>query len=505
MRKRISLGWWLLLAVAGLTALRLVVAGRAELLPEEAYYWTYAQNPAWGYFDHPPMVAWIIGAGTHWFGDTEFGVRFVNILLSVGTCLALWVTARWWFGAAAAHAATLLWVLLPVSVGAGLIVTPDAGLLFFWAVTLLAVTAAVKTERGFWWIVAGVSFGGALLTKYYAALLAPSVLLFLMLSPAHRGWLRRAEPWVALAVALAVFSPVIVWNAQHDWASFRFQTNRTAGPAGHVLENVCTFWLTQAGMVTPLVLALFVAVAARGVRRGWMRGEADWGFVVSFGLPVFALFALASFKTAVRINWTAPAFLALSVGAAAWLAERLADTQPARARRWRVAAWATVGLCVVVIGIGHGVLVWSWPQLGGSMQIRQWRALAEEVTAARDRLAEETGQSPFVLGGDKYNLAAALGFYTGLPGECVNTFALGEQGLGYRYWTPLLTWEGRPAVVVMKSVGARDVAALRRRFDVVGTPVMVTVASRSSRPPVLWVVECRGYHAALRAPGEGAL
>src|SRR5207249_9824652 len=90
--------FWLVTAVVGLTGARLWLAGQTELLPEEAYYWTYAKHPALGYFDHPPMVAWIIAAGTWLLGDTERGVRLVNTLLWVGSCVTLFRTARQWFG-----------------------------------------------------------------------------------------------------------------------------------------------------------------------------------------------------------------------------------------------------------------------------------------------------------------------------------------------------------------------------------------------------------------------
>ena len=499
MLKRISLGWWAVLAVAGLTALRLVVADRIELLPEESYYWAYAQHPALGYFDHPPMIAWTIWLGTQLAGDTEFGVRIVNVLLSIGTCLALWGTARLWFDRRTAHGTVLLFALLPISVGTGLMVLPDGPLLFFWALTLLAVTAALKTERGVWWIMAGAAFGGAMLSKYYALLLAPSLFMFLVLSPAHRFWLRRAEPWVALALALAVFSPVIVWNAQHDWASFRFQSTRTVGQGNHTLKNVSEFWLVQAGMLTPLVLGLFAATVARGIKRGWMLGEDNWGFVVSFGLPLFALFALASFKTEVHINWTAPAFLSLSIGAAVWWLEGGQDPHLARARRWRLATQITVGLCVVVVGLGHSVLAAGWPRLLGSTRTGGWRRLAADVTAARDHLAVATRQAPFILGVDKYNLAAGLGFYTGQSRDCVNTFALGHPGLSYRYWTPLAEWEGRPALAVLRSATEGELAQLRQYFDEVGVPRAVTFASSSRRQPVLWLVDCRRYHVAPRS------
>src|SRR6266852_1674937 len=93
-------GLWLAVVcmVAFLTVLRFSLCGIVELLPEETYYWTYAQHPAFGYFDHSPMVAWIITIGTTLFGDTALGVRIVTFGLWVGSAGLLFLTGRMWFG-----------------------------------------------------------------------------------------------------------------------------------------------------------------------------------------------------------------------------------------------------------------------------------------------------------------------------------------------------------------------------------------------------------------------
>ena len=151
---------WLWITVAALTIARFWLAGRCELLPEEAYYWTYAQHPALGYFDHPPMVAGTVKAGTLLLGDTERGVRLVNMLLWVGSCLLLWLTARHWFDERVATWSAWIFVVLPIFVGVGFIVTPDGPLVFFWMLTLYALTRALQQPR--YWFLAGVAFGAAL-------------------------------------------------------------------------------------------------------------------------------------------------------------------------------------------------------------------------------------------------------------------------------------------------------------------------------------------------------
>jgi len=482
--------------VAGLTLLRLLLCGVIELIPEEAYYWTYAKHPALGYFDHPPMVAWFVTLGTLLFGDTAMGVRIMTFVLWVATAGLLFLTGRMWFGKRVALVATLMYTLLPVYIGTGLLVTPDAPLLFFWVATLYLISKALYTGRGGYWLLAGVTFGGALLSKYYALLLAPSLLWFLLLSPKHRHWLRRVEPWLALPIALAVFSPVIIWNSHHEWASFLFQSSRTAGAAKHAWRTVLLFWGFQLGVLTPPLFALFARAASRGVRRGWLQRDDNWNFAASFSLPLFFLFAAASFKTQIHINWTAPAFLSLSLGASALALEGLESDEPARAKRWRWGAWVTVALCAVAIVFGTTSLAWGIPKSLAYVHAGGWRAVAEQVDVVRVKVRSETKQEPFLLGMDKYNIAAELGFYLRAPEDCVDMYAIGGQGLGYRYWTDLTKFEGRPAIAVVPKPSPDAVSQLHRYFDRVGEPQLVRVPRYRGLDRQVYVLICTGYHAA---------
>ena len=458
------LGLVLALVMVGLTGLRLGLTGCTELLPEEAYYWTYAQHPALGYFDHPPMVAWGVRAGTLLFGDTHLGIRFVNLVAWLATCWLLLATGKAWFSERSALAGTLLFAILPVFVGIGFLVTPDAVFILFWMVTLFAVTRAVQTQRSRYWALAGLGLGGALLAKYYALVLVPSLVIFLALAPRYRFWLKKPQPWLAGVLALAVFSPVIIWNAQHDWASFAFQSTRTVGQSGNVLRRVGIFWLDQLLVPTPVGFALLAVAAGQAVRRGWLGREDNWNFVAAFGLPVFALFTVASFKTNVHINWTAPAFLALALGGGALWVEAL----DAGRRGWRAGTWALALICGAAALWGHISLATCKPARLAYTHAGGWRELAELVRAEGAR----AGQQPFYIGVDKYNIAAELGYYLHQPAECVNGYAFGAQGLGYRYWTDLHRYEGRPAVLVFTG---KLPAAAEKHFAQLSSPVTLRV------------------------------
>src|SRR6202034_3053831 len=116
--------------------------------------------------------------------------------------------------------------------------------------------ALVAGRPSAWWRV-GISMGIGVISKYSIGLLAPVILLFMLKDGQSRQWWRRPEPYVAAALALAIFSPVILWNAQHDWASFAFQTSRRLAEAPrfalHKLIASALILITPTGVIAMAV------------------------------------------------------------------------------------------------------------------------------------------------------------------------------------------------------------------------------------------------------------
>src|ERR1700742_2326350 len=177
------------LTIVALVVLRLAVAAWTPITFDEAYYWMWSKHLAGGYYDHPPMVALVIRAGTMIAGDTEFGVRLVSILSALPMSYAVYRTAEILFGGVrvAATAAILLNVTLMVAVGT-LIVTPDSPLLVAASFVLLTLAKVLETGRGEWWLAVGAAVGAALLSKYSALFFGPAILIWLLAVPKQRRW-----------------------------------------------------------------------------------------------------------------------------------------------------------------------------------------------------------------------------------------------------------------------------------------------------------------------------
>jgi Dolichyl-phosphate-mannose-protein mannosyltransferase len=294
--------------IAVFTAMRAVYAAVMELRTDEAYYWTWSKENVLSFLDHPPMIAWFIRFGTAIFGDTAFGVRFAGLLAMLATQLLLADIVR-----RLTHdlRAVVLAILMPeAAVYYGLLmgkVAPDVALIPFALAMVWALVRLTETNDARWWLAAGAFAGLALLSKFTAAMLAPAVVAF-MLVPGWRGrWLRSPYPWAAAAIMLAIFSPVLIWNAQHDWASFRFQSVRAVATHELSLRTVADLFGLQFFLVGPILLPVVLSGVILTAWRG-ARDKDPIALLLSLCVIVpFGYFLWKSFT--LRIGDTWPMFL----------------------------------------------------------------------------------------------------------------------------------------------------------------------------------------------------
>src|SRR4051812_30773879 len=257
--------------IAVLTVMRMVYAGVMELRTDEAYYWTWSKEGALSFLDHPPGIAWLIRFGTAIFGDTNLGVRFGGIVAMLVTQLLLADIVRRITRDFRAIAFALL--MMEASLYYGLLmakVAPDTAMIPCAVAMLWSLVRLHECGNARWWLAAGLFAGLALLSKFTAIMLLPAVVAFALVPDWRRRWLLSPWPWAATLIAVAVFSPVLIWNVQHDWASFRFQFVRAVATHELSLRTVGEFFSLQFGLVgfvlLPVVLSGVTLTAWRGYR-----------------------------------------------------------------------------------------------------------------------------------------------------------------------------------------------------------------------------------------------
>jgi len=264
---------WLgvVLLIAAMTAMRLIYAGVMELRTDEAYYWTWTKESQLAFLDHPPGIAWLIRFGTAVFGDTNLGVRFGGIVAMLVTQLLLADIVRRVVNDFRAIAFALL--MPEAALYYGLLmakVAPDTAMIPFSVAMLWSLVRLQQSGNPSWWLAAGLFAGLALLSKFTAIMLLPAVAAFALVPDWRRRWLLSPYPWLAALIAMMVFSPVLIWNVQHDWASFRFQFVRAVATHELSLRTVGEFFGLQFGLVgfvlLPVVLSGVTLTAWRGYR-----------------------------------------------------------------------------------------------------------------------------------------------------------------------------------------------------------------------------------------------
>ncbi|MDE2377339.1 glycosyltransferase family 39 protein [Bradyrhizobium sp.] len=254
-----------------MTVLRIVYASAIELRTDEAYYWTFSRENVLSFLDHPPGIAWLIRFGTAMFGDTALGVRFGGIVAMLVTQLLLADIVR-----RITHdtRAIAFAVLMPeAALYYGLLmskVSPDVAMIPFAVAMMWSLVRLAQSGDGRWWLAAGLFAGLSLLSKFTAIMFAPAVLAFALVPDWRWRWLRSPYPYLAALIAIAVFSPVLIWNAQHEWASFRFQLVRATANYGISIRTIGDYIGLQFGLVgfvlLPVVLSGLTLTAWRGYR-----------------------------------------------------------------------------------------------------------------------------------------------------------------------------------------------------------------------------------------------
>ncbi len=389
--------WVLVGVVAALLIVRIVIAGSLHLTEDEAYYRLWAQAPALGYYDHPPMIAWWIWLGVRLAGDDPLGVRLLPILGCAVTSAIVFDLARLAGGSRAAAQRAGIWynAMLLVAAG-GFLAVPDSPAALFWAFSLWAAFRGLRGGSGAvaWWLAAGAAAGLASLSKYSALFLGPGMLLWLVSTAPGRASLRTAGPWLALAAAAGLFALNLGWNATHQWLTFAKQFSRVA-PHRLAPRYLLEFVATEALLLNPL-LAIFLARLWRARRGGGALVKA-WPFLAT-SLPFIGYLLLHSLHDRIQAHWPAPVYPALAI-CAAFAAEGATGA-------WRgarsVVPWFGFAACAAAALYACLPLAGVPLRFDPALPIRGWTAFARDIGDVR------RGARAGWVGTSSYGLAAEL-------------------------------------------------------------------------------------------------
>jgi 4-amino-4-deoxy-L-arabinose transferase-like glycosyltransferase len=398
-----------LAAIGLLLIFRVALAASSNLSEDEAYYWLWSTHLAAGYYDHPPMIAYWIRAGTSLFGQTAFGVRFAGLTATLAGSYLIYLTSFSLFRNGLAALTAALWLNATLLFNAAAIIaTPDTPLAFFTALTLFALAKLMETGRGSWWYLVGAALGLAFMSKYTAVLLLPGVFLWMVASPEGRRWFGRPEPYIGALIALLLIAPVFYWNYAHDWVSFAKQAGHGIKdkPASAIL-SVAELLGGQAGLATPIIFAFSLFGSFYTLLRGCRRGDPRWLFLGAMTAPLFAFFFIHAAGQKIQANWPGLVYPAAVLAAVHSI---FALAKERGLSRWigasfRLAPWAGMAFTLVAfLQLGFGAFPIE-AKKDPTSRLKGWAKLGADIEAL------ERSQGAIGTLTDRYAITGELAFY----------------------------------------------------------------------------------------------
>jgi dolichol-phosphate mannosyltransferase len=384
--------------------------------------------------------------------------------------------------------------VLPIFFGVALVMTPDAPLISCWSGALYSLyRALVQGERTAWYP-SGIWLGLGLVSKYTIAFLGPAIVLFLLLDAPSRKWFLKPEPYLAATLALTIFSPVIWWNYQHEWASFLFQSKqRLAGTPSFSMDQLLGSILV---LLSPTgFLAALYTMRPRLARLEFFHekpgntSKRSYLFCMVMVIVPISFFALLSLRSGIKLNWTGPIWLAL-LPFMAWTMTHHKDKPP-----WLVTRlWPNT---LVALTLGYGILLHYFaiglPGLSYSSSdfLFGWENLAKQVETKVQTIEKDGGDRPLVAGIDRYQTASGLAFYRNkqrddkdpdyLVDETTGRQLFDINALMYNYWYPSALASKKDILVISRKKERLAPTALQDYCRLLGDIGEITVTKQGKK------------------------
>jgi len=427
--------FYFFLIVITLFRIYFILQGPVDLSPDEAHYWEWSRRLDLSYYSKGPMIAYLIALSTWVFGDNPFGVRILAVLCSFLSSIFIYKIAKKLFDEKIGYLSGILFQLIPIFSTFGVIFTIDSPFILLWLASMYLFLLSLE-GRKIYWVMLGFSIGLGLLTKYTMAFFYGCMFIYLL---KEKYYFKNSLLYLCVFVSLAVFSPVIIWNFQHDWVTLK----HTAGQA-HLYEGFkislkyfAEFIGSQLIVVTPLVFILgfyliikeeilqFAKVLFRMIKklggdssplaqndnnknkkeRVQTHKEEDhndriirW-FLISFSMPVFVFFLLKSLQGKVQANWAMTAYVPFVIAIAFAF----------RKNFFKKISYAAIIVATIFTFINYALPYLNLPaKIDPSVRLKGWEELGLKVSEIKKSLEKE---GKVIIFSDRYQISSELAFY----------------------------------------------------------------------------------------------
>jgi hypothetical protein len=414
--------------------IRLVIVFTMGIMPQDAYYYLYSEHLDFSYFDHPPMVAYMLRAFSLVLGKSVVAIKLTDFIVTLMSLLAFYKLARYFLSEKQAIRASLFYGTTLLLTVLSINTTPDVPLMLFWTLALVCSYKALFEGRLKYWIAAGFLMGLSFISKYTGLFLLFGFFAFLMLSKSHRRYLLSKQSALLLIFfAIGIF-PVVYWNYANDWTSFAFQTADRAGSIDEFKlhpELFLGYVATQLMLLIPFLFVGMIVIVFKMIRKVVQKRASPHEknlFLMVFSLPIILFFFGVSLIYWVKLNWIMPGYIAAIILVSSFLGQKLL--------RGQIITSLVLHILLAVQIVFYPVSVKSDDTWFG------WDTFSATV---EERMTEHP--NAFLFADDNYKTSAVLDFY--LDRKIYAGNVVGRNGKQFAILDPDLSHlEGADAIFI---------------------------------------------------------
>lgn len=440
MKKTVTLYFWLVSLALALVKIGFTLRPEIDLFTEEAQYWLWSQNMAWHYYSKPPMVAVLNYLSTGLLGNTELAVRLNAILLGLGMSWLTFLLGTRMYSAKVGFWAALLLQAMPMWWLASTFHMTDTALTFFWMLALYFIYRGIASQKTNWWLLAGLATAFGIMSKVVMILMPAMVLLYLVYT---RQFTRQFKNYALFVlVSLVGFTPMLIWNWQNDFYTFRHLAALGGGGEGpkegfdfgKSLGQFGAYFGGQLAMISVFLLPLFVGF----FRKSKWASDYKTVFLLLAPLMSFLAFGLLSFLTEIEVNWPVFAYGGLAIALAAWLVQ-----QKGKWLQWRNwGVYLSIGIPIFFLLPDFTFLKSTAPLKKAEKAIFRRNSAYKPLAARIDFLQDSLAAKEAFVFSETYHMASELAFY--LPDHPQTYMVnMGSRKNQFDLWAGLEQFEGQ--------------------------------------------------------------
>lgn len=380
----------------GITVFRLAIGSYLNFSDDEAYYLLWSRNLGMSYYDHPPLIAYLIRLITSIFGENNFSVRLVSVgMISITSVYIYKISYDLYKSERIAGISGLIFNILPLYSFLSIMTLPDSPLILLYTMVLYYFLKVIYEKNSKYWYIIAILTGLGLLSKYNMFMVYPSILFYLLLSKENRFWLLKKEPYIAFILSIFIFSPVIYWNYSHNWGSFQFHLE---GRQNKIFRFRSTKFLQfiggQIGVVSPI---LFFGIFISSIKN---LKKPDVNILFWFALPLIVVFTFSSLSNNSKVHWLACAYIPMIIVFARYVKFN---------KLWRIGIGLSASLSLILYFVATTLIIPLKPKDNALADMQGWDIVGIRVQKIYDE-STKNGDKWFLFG-DRYQTSSQLGAY----------------------------------------------------------------------------------------------